>query len=306
MPYIYPKFSKHELPGLRIGGAGLGNLLFTYSRALIIAKNNGLKMIWPTWPSLKLGPWIRRENDKRFYGDLFVNKSDAVGTVNKTFRLWFGRKIPYEKVKDCLSKLGKKDIVIYDAFNMNFNGLLDYHDIIYENIVRNLAKKGKMANAFRCDDAVNVHVRFGDFQKNTSALKSGSNNTRIDIGWYVSIVNKIRKALGYDIVVNVFSDGTDEEIHNLHLMNNVCRKTFGNSIADIIALSKSPLMISSGSSFSMWARFLGQSSSISYPNQMKDRVLIDTSRAFETEMSEDDEFSEDELCILKNMYGKQA
>lgn len=54
MNYVYPKLSEKDLGFIRLGGAGLGNLLFTYARALVYARDHGCQMIWPTWPSVKL------------------------------------------------------------------------------------------------------------------------------------------------------------------------------------------------------------------------------------------------------------
>ena len=54
-----------------VWGGGLGNLLFIFARSIVLAEKINSQIIWPTWPSIKVGPWIRREKDKRFYGDLF-------------------------------------------------------------------------------------------------------------------------------------------------------------------------------------------------------------------------------------------
>lgn len=68
MYYIYPKLSEKDCMLFRLGGAGLGNILFTYARAVIyVQKHENAEMIWPTWFSFKLGPILRHESDKRFY-----------------------------------------------------------------------------------------------------------------------------------------------------------------------------------------------------------------------------------------------
>lgn len=84
MRYLYPKLSKKDLFLFRLGGAGLGNILFTYSRAVVCSqKLPDCKFVWPTWPSLKLGTIIRNEKDKRFYNDLFTNHSDYISGLKK-------------------------------------------------------------------------------------------------------------------------------------------------------------------------------------------------------------------------------
>ena len=83
MTYIYPQFSEFEIPGVRLAGPGLGNLLLIYFRAWLAAKEHGYAFIWPTWPSLKPGAIIRREKDKRFYGDVFRNRSGYTDGIKK-------------------------------------------------------------------------------------------------------------------------------------------------------------------------------------------------------------------------------
>lgn len=310
MIYIYPKFSKTELFGVRFKGAGLGNLLFIWSRAIVAAEEHNCKLIWPTWPSIKLGPWIRREKDKRFYGNLFKCKSYKIYGIKKYIYLIFKKKYyckNFDEVK--WEDIHDGSVLICNGYNlkpgelqMNFNGLREYRSIILNHIISNLKRLGQSANNFKAENSINVHVRLGDFTNNSALLDSGANNTRISIEWYVYIVNLIRSICGFDIPVNVFSDGKDEELEPLLKLDNTKRVFFGNSIADIIALSKAPLIISSGSSFSLWGRFLGQSSSFSYPHQMKDRVLCNVKDGFEVELGIND-FPDDKVAeTIREMY----
>lgn len=301
MTYIYPKFSKYELPGLRLGGAGLGNLLFIYARAIVLSQNRNLRMIWPTWPSLKIGPWIRKESDKRFYNDLFKNKGTAIDGLKKCQLLMTHRKINYIDVIDNWEVLKDDDILIYDMFEMNFRDLLEYRELIVNNILTNLGEKGEKALDFNAGQAINVHIRLGDFANNTVALDNGNNNVRIPVRWYIETIRKVREVLNREIAVNIFSDGTEKEIAPLLHLNNIQRVTFGNSIADIIALSRAPLIIASGSSFSLWARYIGNCSSISYPNQMKDRVYSGD-KGFEIVLGEEERFVGNIKNKLHNLY----
>ena len=312
MAYIYPKFSKNEFLGIRLGGAGLGNLLFTWSRVIAASEKHNAKLIWPTWPSVKVGPWLRHEKDKRCYIGLFKNKTGMCGGFRKYAKLCFGKKIHIKNL-DAIDwdKLGGNDIVVYDdfklapgVFQMDFNGTREYRDKITETIYANLGKKGKKALDFEASRAIGIHVRLGDFDRTTAALDTGKNNMRIQISWYVAMVNKLREAAGWNVPVYVFSDGTDDELAELTALPEVRRMTFGNSIGDIVGLSRFPVMISSGSSFSLWARFLGNCSSISYPNQIKDRVH--TGEGFEIELGANDDLSDEHQSYIQKIYSVGA
>ena len=302
MAYIYPKFSKNELLGIRLGGAGLGNLLFTWSRVIAASEKHNAKLIWPTWPSIKVGPWLRHEKDKRCYIGLFKNKTGMCGGFKKYAKLCFGKKI-HTKNLDAIDwdRFGENDIVVYDdfklapgVFQMDFNGTREYRDKITETIYANLGKKGKKALDFEASRAIGIHVRLGDFDRTTAALDTGKNN----------MLNKIREAAGWNIPVYVVSDGTDAELAELTALPEVRRMTFGNSIGDIVGLSRFPVMISSGSSFSLWARFLGNCSSISYPNQIKDRVH--TGEGFEIELGANDDLSDEHQSYIQKIYSVGA
>lgn len=301
MIYVYPKFSKNEIPGIRFGGPGLGNLLFIYSRALVFAHEHKYKLIWPTWPSLKIGPWIRHEKDKRFYGDLFCNNINAVDGINKEKLLLFSHKIPVSEW-NAQEQYPDKTVIEYDFFKMSFDELKNYHKLIRNNIIRILKPKSKQYRRDDFHETINVHIRLGDFSKSSDRLSNGANNTRIDIGWYKNIILKVRDCIGTDIKVNIFSDGSEEELQEVVSLPNVERKFYGNSIADIMALSESPLMIASGSSFSLWARFLGQGCSISFPGQIKDHVLIRNNEKFEIELAENEQIPQEVKTTIKRMY----
>ena len=304
MPYIYPQFSKHEGIGFRLGGAGLGNLLFIWARSIVTAEKYECELIWPTWPSLKIGPWIRHEKDKRLYNDLFKNNLKMISGIPKYRILLQSNKMYCKDFNEVdWINIKKKDVIVYSGFQMNFEGLLEHRDRVVNIITKSLADKGQKAMKYDASREINVHVRLGDFSPvNQRALAEGQNNTRIRIEWYVAVVNKIRQAAGWTVPVNIFSDGTDKELQELLSLANVRRKTFGNSIGDIIGLSRAPVMVASGSSFSLWARYIGSCNSISYPNQMKDRVVKDKKNMFEIEIADEDDFSEEVKKKIREIY----
>lgn len=266
MNYVYPKFSKIEFLNLRLGGAGLGNLLFMYSRAFKFAKENNCEFIWPTWKSIKIGPWVRREADKRFYGDLFKNNSGYVGGIKKKWILHTAKKV----TEDTFDPNGDNQVVIFDKYIMDYTYFEKYRNEIKADLVKNVQEKNRKACEFDGSNCICAHIRLGDFLKaNTDALQSGVNNMSTPVSWYVDIIKGIRETVGRDVKVYIFSDGRDEELKELLDLNNVERITFGTSIADILALSNAKLLIASGSTFSSWARFLGGMTTIAYENQLK-------------------------------------
>jgi hypothetical protein len=55
----------------RLMRAGLGNMLFPWARCFLWCRDNEAAMLAPRWFKLRVGPYVRRESDKRRYDRLF-------------------------------------------------------------------------------------------------------------------------------------------------------------------------------------------------------------------------------------------
>lgn len=289
--YVYPKIGKRDLFFFRIGGAGLGNLLFTYAEALVISKKYNLKIIWPTWNTIPITRdemIIRKAKDKRSYMAMFKNNSNYISGIRKAAILIKSKKIfnpiNIEKVEE--------EVIVIEKGKIQYTGelyknLREYRYQIYEDLYKNLTEKSKQKlNDIDISDGIVVQIRMTDFKKaSIEELKKGIDNARIPLEWFENIIKQIRKIAKKNVKVYLMSDGKDNELQPIFKLGNVERLELGNSISNILAMSKSKLMVVSGSTFSLWARFLGQMSSISYKNQYKEKVLEDKSK-FEIDIEE--------------------
>ena len=80
---------------------------------------------------------------------------------------------------------------------------------------------------------------------------------------------------GRDVPAQVFSDGSDEELAGLLALPAVRRMDYGSGLGDMLGLSRSRLLIASGSTFSMWGSYLGQVPAIWHPRKLLQHVLIE-------------------------------
>lgn len=295
MKYVYPKFSNFDCGFFRIGGCGLGNMLFIYSRALVLAKENDATLIYPTWPTFKLGPILRREKDKRFYFGLFSNKSQRPSKLKKIKLLYLNRKVTPEQ----LQSAPDNSVVIYDNFKMKFDELIKYRDFIYDDIIKNLHDRNRDVLGSDLKSTVAVHIRLGDFKPfNEEDIKNGKNNIQINVSWYSKVINQINEATNFKYNFLVFSDGEEEELKEVLNVPNVTLSKKRNIIEDILLMSKSEFLIASGSSTSLWARFLGELSSLTFTNQLKEKGLSKPD-GFEIEAGEEG-LSLEQLDIIKS------
>lgn len=284
-----PQFDGMDFILFRVGGPGLGNLLFPFSRALIGAVSNDEKFVFPTFPQIKIGPVLRGERDTRSYADVFRPTETDLGAV---FRILskIGR---YRRCEE--TKIDPKaQLVIVHGLRGYFEGLHGRRKLLQQEISARLHPQIASEFRFQRRNVIAVHVRRGDFREPTGL--TDSNCTRTPINWYVAIVQKI-SSISDNQHFEVYSDGTDEELEPLLQLPRVTRAQDAESIVHIARISRSKSLIASGSTFSMWAAFLGCIPVIYYPGQKTQSVVSDLG-LYEGEVYESDLSREDCLPLI--------
>jgi len=272
--YSYPRLSKTDLLVLRIGGNGLGNLLFNWARCLSRSRRRNWHMIWPTWYSHK--PKNKRVNpyDIRTYGDLFRPTGDYISGPMKIRQLLFRKWISEDDAEIAPPKSGC--VVQFRGMEGKFQPFLDDLKLIRCELLA-MTREEHLAGFLAPDPApVGIHIRRGDFlQRTTYEQMVSAHNSLLPLSWYIDALESVRNRCGKPVPAYVFSDGEDEELAPLLSLENVRRVEFGSSIADILALSRSRLIIASGSTFSQWASYLGQVPTIAHPGKIDQPVMLE-------------------------------
>ena len=281
MKYTFASLGKMESLGVRLGGAGLGNIMFPWATALVYARNNKLQIIQTTWKNLKIGTFLRKERDKRMYMDLF-SEADRVSGFKKFFLLNFSNNIMvFSGMNDLFEPFKNDQIFVKSELLKIIN---PYH-----------IKRAKEFNS----NSIAIHIRMGDFANpiNEKVLRNGDWNYRLPIKWYISLIVKIQKES--NLPIYIFSDAEDSELKEILAYDNCNRAYFGSAISDMLALSTCKVLISSASTFSMWASFLGQMPTIWFPGQLRQKLLLENSK-FEGEVDYDDDLPSSIIKELKN------
>jgi hypothetical protein len=244
----------------------------------VAARRMGARPIFPCWPQIRLRALarFRWSRDPRTYAGLFRNPGTYADGFEKLQAVLSLPRLP----ESCLSdgRLPEKGMIVFEEREGFFEPILDQHELVRDELIgitRPEHLKGLVAVR---DNSIAVHIRLGDFaihKDGESELRAGEGNLRIPLAWYGGAIAACRRALGYDVSVRVFSDGSDQELRPLLDIPGVRRTSFGTSIADLLALSASSLFITSGSTFSMWASYLGRMPVIWHPGQLKCRLYDD-------------------------------
>ena len=279
--YTFVSLGKFESLGFRLGGAGLGNILFPWARSIVYARKNKLQRIQTTWFNLKLGPIIRKERDTRMYFNLFTG-NDGISGFRKFFLLNFTRDVKFFNGMDNLFETFKNDHVFIK--NELLKIINPYHIMKVDSYDAN---------------SIAVHVRMGDFQKpkNEIVLRRHHWNYRLPLRWYIKIIDKLRDVS--NLPIYIYSDASDAELKEILELDNCYRVNIGSSISDMLAISNSKLLVASASTFSMWASFLGQIPTIWFPGQMRQRIINDPN-IFEGEIDYHDKLDDKLIKSLKH------
>lgn len=234
MKYVYPQLSikrSRDFGFFRLGGPGLANCLFVGARAYLRAKRENCEMLRPTWERFGMGQWLRREKDKRLYQGLFREESFL------------------RKLRRFVLLRSSKSLIIEEGLGHFFEDLIDDYDKVVEWFYDSVEPKAIKNVPDTMKDSIAVHIRLGDFPQ----------HLRQPLAWYCEILRKAQVRAGHTLDIQVFSDGSDDELGEILAIPGTRRVFYGNALADIVAISRCGLLVAgSYSTFATWGAFLGQ------------------------------------------------
>ncbi len=271
--YAFPRLSTTDLLFIRLGGNGLGNLMLTWARCLSQADRHGWRMVWPTWGSFKPKNWRVNPYDHRTYTDLFQPTGRYVSGWRKPWCLARHRWISEQAAQEGAVPAGT--VVEFRGMEGFFAPFAEDHELVCNELRRMARPVHQAAFSEPCPAPIGIHVRRGDFiQRGSDEEIRSSHNSLLPLDWYIDALKAVRAAAGGDIPAFVFSDGTADELRELLALPRVERVDYGSGLGDMFGLSRSRLLIASGSTFSMWGSYLGQVPTIWHPGKLLQNLLI--------------------------------
>jgi hypothetical protein len=253
----------------KLGRFGLTHGILAWARCVIWCEQTGARMIAPVWFKVRVGPYLRKERDKRNYFLLFHSGSAISGFKRLLLLATVQKQKAGSQFPSAVTGPGNNVMVFENALGSNevkyFNQIVGHGPLLRRKLIEITLHKyipSKPKEPF-----IAIHVRLGDFIQ----TKQGDNvtaNTRLPMDWYVNRLDALRLALGNDVPVILFSDGTDEDLTDLTDIVNVRRAPKQQSVTDLLAMGHGIALISSGSGFSLWGAFLGNAPRLCYPGQM--------------------------------------
>ncbi len=207
--------------------------------------------MFPTMRQIKIGTYLRRERDKRTYGEIFRPRTRSE---------WIDWACAHKrKSQDEANYNASTSVIRYQGMGRKFHDLVGYADIVSKFLL----------SASRCVPQTDqydiaMHVRLGDFA--AANVTEAKQSTRLTFEWYREALEAAREHLGKKTPRGVLF--TDENpsllIENLGLENFVPEPP-GNALTTLFAMSRAKVLIASRSTFSLWGQYLGNSHAI-WPN----------------------------------------
>jgi hypothetical protein len=247
-----------------MSGVGIGNCFYNYFHTAVLAEKYNGTVITPPWFSLKIGPILRGERSKRFYWDMFSPYPGELKGLRKLTALLTGFPRRHIAVIDGKNEPtispGRLNIVTCKKFT--FQGLHEHRDSVRKRLLTIVNDPVPPDHSWGKTNFIGMHVRLGDFQiaKDTTQVNSGQSNTRIPLSWYVNLTRALRKRYP-DMPIRIFSDGKDQELEPLLAFGATIYRS-GSDIGDLLAMSSASILVGSNSTYSRWAAFLGDMSTI--------------------------------------------
>ncbi len=250
--YFYPRFSSWDLAVIRGPGAGFGNLLFPLARAIGYTKACKGVLIEPTWRNLKLGPFLRQEQDKRTYGDLFTHRSfsQIIGDLSRR-SLALRRLTEDAFLHRAPAEATLSTLVHVDGMRNEFKDIAGTGADLRAWLLARL----RISPEHTQHPFIALHIRLGDF--GSAALDSYKRNTRIELEWFRDEAIRVKLLLG-DMPIYVFSDEDSPRLRSaLEGIQNIRFLRPTNAATDMLRMANAQHIIASNSTFSLWAAFLG-------------------------------------------------
>lgn len=228
-------------------------------------------MIAPQWWQYDVFALWQRNRRNRCYFGMLNQPKEAIRGFGRLFRLallphvaepaWPGLQVP---------ETGRSTIVDFHGIGNYFEELVNYRDCVRTELLAMVRQSHLGCIEVDFKNSIMVNVRLGDF---TAAAVNrppgpGSYNQRTAIDWYTGAIQELRDNFGAEWPAYIVSDGTDDELRALLRLENTHRLKVEN-LAGLLTLSRAHVLVGSGSTYSMWASFLGHMPVLWPPGQRR-------------------------------------
>lgn len=261
-----------------IRGTGLGNRLFQWARAKTWCYEHSAQMISPLWLRLSLGHlWRQTVPLDQYLGRIALaglfrrDPRDLPILYTPLLRLRYS--IEEETATPEPPNKPRPVIRAFNGREDSFQKLNRHQPRLKDDLLAIVAPRHRRRSATMHVPTIGINIRLGkDFAAPPPDRDYSQGYDWVGwlqqtpISWFRETLLAIRTEAGWPVPAMVVSDGTAQQLRPLLDLPAVSLLSPSNAIVDLLALSRTKLLLGSGSSsFSAWAAFLGQQTAITAP-----------------------------------------
>jgi hypothetical protein len=203
------------------------------------------------WRKARIGPWLRREADKRQYQKLF--RRPSVGSVVVRSGALVAATL-WDEQGHRIQGGSRLNVLVVKGMGDFFDPLIAVRPLLRQSLF-DKARPNVLTEPEH-EHYVAMHVRRGDFARERPSGTGVTRNLSTPLQWFVSAATHIASEATLGPIV-VCSDGTEDELRPLLSVPGVTRSRSANALDDLHMLSHASLIVGSSSTFSAWGAFLG-------------------------------------------------
>ena len=267
-------------------GTGLGNRLFQWARCRSWCYETGARMIAPAWRRLAIGPLLRRSVPV----DQFCGRIALVGQfvdlpedLHPCWQWWLrmGCNVSHELLDGQWTLDPAEPLLrLFNGRDDSFSRLNPHQPRLKTDWIRSVAPLHRQRVDRMAVEPIGINIRLGrDFAPPSPTDGSGYSwigwLQQTPLSWFVETLSLIREHAGWCVPAVVVSDGSASQLAALLHLPNVTWLAPSNAVVDLLTLSRTRLLLGSGSStFSAWAAFLGQQPVFTAPGHPFSRLNL--------------------------------
>lgn len=272
---------RYSLPLAKGTGAGLGNEVITWARAFLIAQVLGISCLPPAFGRNSRRYWRHFGTPKYdWLLQKIMSKTMPVIKFSETDYLSFGGGDVVEAFRAfaIANHLFERKTYLLTTDGMwgGYYHIRQARDFVFATLYNShFAAKNLLQIQQRLSPnklTVGMHVRLGDFAQSLEpAAYRGKFNIALPLSWYINIGKQIQLRYGDGVQFLIASDGTPEQLKPLTDSFNCVLTTDikDSDCSDILALSKTDLLVCSVSSFSAISAFLSDAPYLWFEPQLQ-------------------------------------
>ena len=243
---------------VRLPPSGLGHSLESYSRAFTYYANGYAEFVHPNWFKLHVGPYLRRELDKRDYWRIIKTPSTWGLHPLHSFRRFFCRVVSEAEFDP---RKNRQFLIVQDEGPHSFARLQPHKQKFVsalESLSRHTPKQRFSA------PSIGIFHRSGDFRV-LGPGKGANERVRRTHGYgYIppeyaaEALRKCRRIAGWQVPAVLSTDASLDEVRCITDMGAVTLARVDSSFANMLEMRHHDVLILGTSSYGRWSFFMGE------------------------------------------------